>query len=463
MPEHTPATPERVLVLNPADLPVPGVHTRSEHQDRLLVLRPTPGCADRATLLRDVTTALGKHPFAPKPQHLAQPEWAHARACARTHRFHALVVDRAHRLTTERLTELATFASSIGAHLWALWSSYDDHTQAHHALAQTPPAAQTRLSADLPELAAPVRLDPPPLRRRPQALDRLPLTDVWRFRAACRARLSTQAFTEVDDHYQAAFTRVRLFHAQASAPHDYHRPFGAALTAWMRDVFLGPVTDPNLALVRLRAAQAALLHSRWWLDWNPHVLGQDPATHLPSQLDPRRAQRVAVHHHTGDAAAITLALHLCQSACFFDAIRLCDVTEDGGLITPTRDRIPAYRRSSTRIRLRPYGGTTYEELIALPVRIPAHGRRPLAAHRALRLEQGATDSDSFFVHASSPGWCDPDAQLRHGLQRLCRDLRINPTWTHGPDCPSHDRRGNGGWLATRALTLTHLEKARCTR
>lgn len=467
MPEPTPPTsPERVLVLNPTDVPVPGVHTHDKIDERLLVVRPTPGATSRASLLRDVTIALGKHPFAPQPPHLAGPEWSHARAWARTHRFHALVVDRAHRLHTDRLTELAAFAHAIDAHLWLLWSSYTDHTHAHHALLQTLPVAPTRLAAELPHLPEETRTFRPvsyPLHQRPLILGPLPLTDVWRFRAACRARLSPRAFIEVDTHYKDAFTRVRLFHAQADAPHDYYRPFSAALTAWMRDVFLGPVTDPNLALIRLRAAQAALLHSRWWLDWNPHALGPDPVAHLPSQLDHSRTRRLAIHHNIDDAAAITLALHLCQSACFFDAIRLGDVTEAGDLLTPSRNQIPSYRQSSTRNRLRPYGGTTYEELLALPIRIPAHARRPLAAYRALRLEQGATDTDPFFAHTSAPGLCDPDAQLRKGLQRLCRDLGINPTWAHGPACPAHQRRGNGGWLSARALTLTRLEERPCTR
>lgn len=124
----------------------------------------------------------------------------------------------------------------------------------------------------------------------------------------------------MDELYRTTHTQTLAWQQAARSSPDHPDDFPMALTAYLRDRLLGPLTDPQRALTRLRAAQAALLRAGWLLRWNSARLGADPAAALCGHLDRVRTRRLEGHCRTDQVAATALALHLDQSPRFFDTI-----------------------------------------------------------------------------------------------------------------------------------------------
>jgi hypothetical protein len=449
------------LVHNDADEPLPGLHdqysTSLEPEPGMLIVRPTPQAAD---LVRDVLCALDKDPHAVPKENLATL-WELARAWIGAHEVEHIIVDRAHLFTGDQIKNLV----DLGTDLTLIWSAYQRprtlplgggrQMQVHSVLAYA-----VSLGARLRD--RPRRTFPSPSERFPD----LPQVDFPRFRAACRDRLSPHAFTRVDELYRTTYTQTLHWERSVRDTPGHPDDFPVVLTAHLRDSLLGPLgslTDPQRALIRLRAAQAALLRTGWLLRWNPARLGPDPATALCGHLDKIRTRRLQGHCRTDHVAATALALHLDQAPRFFDAITCQDVDDSGSLLWHRTPDVPHYPHPTHNTRPRPvrdFTRTEYAELTQQPVRLPPHARTLMAAHRLRRAFQGATGSDPFFVHTDSPGRANPELGLRNGVRTLCRDLRVDRPWLHSHQCQRGADIGEvprlGGWMRHRALSLTPL-------
>lgn len=454
------------LVHNDGDEPLPGLHdqyaTSLEPDPSLLIVRPTPQAADPHTLVRDVLRALDKDPHAVPKENLATL-WELTRAWVGAHKVEHVIVDRAHLLPGDQIRNLA----DLGCDLTLIWSAYERprtlplgdgrQMQVHSVLAYA-------MSLGSRLRNRPWRTFPSPAERFPD----LPQVDFPRFRAACRDRLSPHGFARVDELYRTTYTQTLAWQRTARDTPGHPDDFPVVLTAYLRDSLLGPLgslTDPQLALIRLRAAQAALLRTGWLLRWNPARLGPDPAAALCGHLDKIRTRRLQGHCRTDHVAATALALHLDQGPRFFDAIRYQDVTPAGELIwrgAPDTPRYPAPYSAKRPPPARDFTRTEYGELTGQPVRLPVSARLLMAAHRAYRTLQGATGTDPFFAHPDQPGQLSPEQGLLSGVRALCRDMGADRPWTHSHQCQRGSDVGQiprlGGWMRHRALSLTPLAK-----
>ncbi|MDE3721397.1 hypothetical protein PWG71_08350 [Nocardiopsis sp. N85] len=457
---------ELTLVHNAGDEPLPGIH--HQRADSALgarphlIVHPTPQATGSLALIRDTMRALGKDPRA-LPTGTPGELWRLARAWMRAHGVRHVVVDRAHLLADEQIRALA----EVECDLTLIWSNgqaprIPPLERDRNLRVQNTYTFAVTLSGALRQGAAPPT--PPPTVDVPD----LPLVDFPRFRAACRDRLGRAAFARVDEIYQATLART-LDWEQGARDGD----FTVSLTAYLRDGLIGALVDPHLALLRVRAAQAALLRTGWLLRWNTTRLGPDPAAALRGHLDLTRTHRLYRHYRTDHVAATVLALHLDQDPRFFDTITGQDVTPAGQLQWQHPPTIPVYpTRYSIRRRRHPplpeprrdRYGTEYEELTGA-VRLPAHIRLFMAAHLAHRHHQGALDIDPFFVHpdyVSFPRGRSPVPGLLTGVRALCRDLFVDRPWTHSTRCQDGDGRTPrlGGWMRLRGLSLSRLPGAR---
>jgi hypothetical protein len=221
---------------------------------RRIVVRPTPGADDRLTLALDVLAAAGKNPEVVRAEKPGPATWELAAAWLIAARIEDLVVDRAHDLTSERVTDLAALGAGIGATVWLMWSDSSPWTDAAQKLTaeghQVTPVSWNTAARQLPVLA---RTIPAPVRR--EAGPALPGSDFPTFLADCRRLLSPRVFAQVATQFHAAAERSEdwLDSDQGARPVQRLR-----LVGWLRDEQLGPVTSAPAALIVLRATQAAL-------------------------------------------------------------------------------------------------------------------------------------------------------------------------------------------------------------
>jgi hypothetical protein len=174
----------------------------SSGEDGRVVVRPTPGAVDLATLGLDVLVAAGKYPGAAKTERVTAMAWEISRAWMRGRGVRDVVVDRAHRLTKPQAVALADFTAGVGASLWLVWGGRKSPADLHGALVSAGggrvveqiglwefraqlPATAVELTARVPGGSWPV----------------LPAGDFTTFLAACRRHLSRVEFEPVAQLY----------------------------------------------------------------------------------------------------------------------------------------------------------------------------------------------------------------------------------------------------------------------
>ncbi|MFI6536751.1 hypothetical protein ACIBHY_30170 [Nonomuraea sp. NPDC050547] len=492
--ERPPFDPPRVLVIRNVfdQAPIPPAIAKALTVDHgRVVIRPTPGATDPATLALDVLTALGKHPHAARTER-AQPHALHySAAWLIGARVSDLLVDRAHLLHPDRLGDLLRLAEQIGATLWLLCA----REASHLADLQTSLPALTRRIVQTREVSylsysfEPADDSPPPDGRpanrasaRPLAgrnitptsrtpgWPELPSADFTTFLAACRRHLPGHAFTPVAAEFSAIAARAdswTLTHQSLAAVSD--DVFTAHLAAWLRDHILGPADDAGHALIRLRAVQASLFLHGILLRWDPSTLGPQPAQKLPGTLTPAIAHRLATMCRTEFAAATALSLHLNHGPTYFETLRCADIDPEAATIT-TPDHIddhdmlptnPKHRRPWPVVRARFLADARRELSLGTTIHLPAAAGWLLAAHLAHRHLQGASADDPYFLHATQPHR-SPAAALVQGIRRTCQSLQLpTPPWLHTGDCKFGADRGlihrTQGWLTERCLTVHLLD------
>ncbi|MFC5753616.1 hypothetical protein [Actinomadura rugatobispora] len=443
-----------------------------------VVVRPTPGAGDVATLGLDLLVAIGKHPRAAKNERRTGFSWELGTAWLEGTGARDVIIDRAHLLGADQLTRLAATAITIGANLWLLWSTPTNPFH-DHAVARARGLFDDRTQMlDLWEFQR--RLPPPA--RPPLAAGHtdqrtwpaLPAADFTTFLAACRRRLPREQFATVQAvFYDTAEATDAWYEAVLDDPagphlHLTHGLTGAqvtgAVTGWLRDHTVGPAPTPHAALIRLRAVQAALLVRGILLRWQPDALGPDPARRLPGDLTPTIAARLHTIARTDAAAATALALHLNHTASRLGELTLADIAPDGAQVRgPGVGRPPArrvHRLPSIFDAARPRAEDTAWREVAgpEPILVPRHARTLLTAHLAYRRGQDATDDDPLFPH---PQHRNPVTMLRETIRRTCRTLGLDPPWMHPGSCVNGLDVGQiprtVGWLVERGLTVTALD------
>ncbi|MES9604027.1 MULTISPECIES: hypothetical protein [Actinomadura] len=416
-----------------------------------VVVRPTPGALDVLTLGLDLLVAIGKHPHAARDERCSAFSWKLGTAWLQGTGARDVVVDRAHLLSADQLTELATATAGIGANLWLLWSTptnpFHDHAV---AVARGLFGDRTQM-LDLWEFQR--RLPPPELpplatgHTDPAAWPVLPAADFTTFLAACRRRLTRADFATVQAvYYDTAEATDTWYSVVLNEPTGLHvRPTAGltgaqvtgAVTGWLRDHAVGPAPTPHAALIRLRAVQAALLVRGILLRWQPDALGPDPARRLPGDLTERIAARLHTIARTDAVAATALSLHLNHTSYRFGELRIEDIAPDGSKI-----RGPGVGRHPVQRLYRPLNGydtarsraedNAWRELAGpQPIAFPHHARALLTAHLAYRCGEGAADHDPLFAH---PDHRNPATMLREAIRRTCRTLGLDPPWMHPRNC-----------------------------
>ncbi|GAA4102737.1 hypothetical protein [Nonomuraea soli] len=487
--ERPPFTPPRVvLVRNVADhAPLPRAIAKVLTLDHgRVVVRPTPGASDTATLALDVLTALGKHPHAARNERAQNQAWQYGAAWLIGARISDLIVDRAHLLHPDRLADLVRLAERTGASLWLLWTGHPPAELEHALAALTQRVVEVRElpylsycfdpAEDLPADRATDRSAARPLVGRsiaptPQASPwpALPSADFTTFLAACRRHLPGHAFTRVAGEFYAVAARAESWMLTHRTLIVSGPAFTAHLAALARDHILGPADDANHALIRLRALQAALFLQGVLLRWDPAALGPEPARRLPGTLTGPIAHRLSTMCRTELAAATALSLHLNHGPTYFEALRCADIDPDAATIT-TPDHIddhdmlptnPKHRHPWPVVRARFLADARRELSLGTTLHLPAAAGWLLAAHLAHRRLQGANADDPFFVHPSQPHR-SPAAALTEGIRRTCQTLQLaTPPWLHTGDCKFGADRGlvhrTQGWLTERCLTAHLLD------
>lgn len=431
---------------------------------RCTLVRPTPEAADRDTFALDLLAAVGKNPETLAAERLGTTAWNHARAWLAAAATSDLVIDRAHRLAAEQLGDLATLAAWLGCRVWLIWSGGGEL----HAAFATAHTAGVPAASILPDLLR--HLLPLPPSTTPAVTrfeDRvLPTAEFTTFRAACRRLLSPREFAHVDQLYLEAASRADLWmRHQGGLREQGLQGFGGALAAWLRDVQLGPHTHPGTALITLRATQAALFIRGVLLRWNPTPLGPDPAGRLCGTIDARHCP----HHlyagaKTAPAAITVLSLHLNQPPLYFNCWRIHHAARDGATLSAPgathHHHVPQYL-GYPDYRAAIAAGSGVEEIAcAHTIRLPEPVRVILAAHRAYRLLQGASEVDPLFV-APRTGEQATYAGMRQTAIRTAERLHRSPPWLHrdpcrfGADIGLRDRVF--GWLVERGLSVHLLD------
>ncbi|RJL23168.1 hypothetical protein [Bailinhaonella thermotolerans] len=481
------AAPTAVIVVdNPADDAAAAAHLAAlttpyaAHGGRVII-RPTPGAADAATLGLDVLAAAAKNPTAAKTERLTHASWDLAAAWLRGMTISDVVVDRAHRLTADQLRAVTALAGTAHAVLWLICGNPRPHpgdlaSRVRAAAAQarfTVGVEQISLGEFVARLPAPSPPPGPSLQEEIAAASArwppLPAEDFLTFLAQARRLLPRAAFTDVADLYFAVAERADAWlqaREQLSTPgQEFACGLQGALAGWLRDHILGPAPTPPVALVSLRAVQAALFTEGYLLAWDQDGLGPDPARCLAGTLTPQLGRALATMCRTDAAAATALSLHLNHGPAHFDLIRCADVAPDGSLIRPQAAHIcspPPY----TSIRWNSSWGphrtpdAAYEEMTREPIVIPPAVQPVLAAHLAWRLREAEHDYDPLFGHPSEPAVRPPTQLLRRAIVRTCRRLGVRAPWIHGTDCAHGTDIGYTPrprtWMSERGLMLHSL-------
>ena len=431
---------------------------RYRRPQRATLVRPTPGATDRATLALDVLVGLYKNPQTLAGERLGGAGWDYARAWLAAGATSDLVVDRAHQLVPDRVADLAELGAWSSIRVWLIWSGGGDLDAAVTVIR----AAGLPVDTVMPHLLRPLLPLPAHERSVPFRFESrtLPTAEFTTFRAACRRLLSPREFDHVDALYLDAATRTDLWltHHERRDAGDRQR-FGAALATWLRDSQLGPHADPGTALITLRATQAALFIHGVLLRWDPATLGPEPAARLCGTIDVRRAPHDLYAGATTAAAAITaLSLHLNQPPHYFGCWRVRHAAVDGATLTAPaggdhRHDVPAYLHHDERRAAIETSSGVEEIPCAHTVALPEPMQVILAAHRAYRLLQGATEHDPLFDQGQ--------AGMRETAWRTATHLHRVPPWLHRDPCRYGGdiglRRRVFGWLVERGLSVHLLD------
>jgi len=472
-----------VIVLNPGDDVAAVRRLDALGGPGRLVVRPTPG-GSGYDLALDVLAATGKSParlIEDKPP--VAVAFRQAAAWLTAAHVTDVLVDRAHRLTPSAIKALAGIARTTGATLWLIHATDPgDHPEKRlrtlaeagcQATAVTFEDFCTSLPLPAPAITAPRNRDadlPWPIEQWPE----LPLADFPLFLATCRRQLPGDLYSAVrfllDQEVDATTGWIER---QTRRPRALEP---GRLVARLRDHRLGPAPDPATALIRLRAAQIALLLRGHHLRWAPARLGPDPAARLTTRLTTKVAAALHVSGDTAGAAATVLALHFSTGTYGFGLIQCGHVPADGRHLhmpppeDPERNIRPPWLPEQRNI----FDGIAEHMSPAQfaylfgtePIPVPPAAAPILAAHLAYRRAEGAGDSDPYFVHPKTPGVHNPERGLREAVLRNCHRLHLSPAWLHRGHCRHGDGLLDGhlpghlAWTEARALTYSRLDRQR---
>ncbi|MGW0670670.1 hypothetical protein [Streptomyces sp. NPDC002746] len=488
-PAARPVVPHRTVrvVIDANDDPALGRRLAALETTTRIVVRPTP--ARSATdLVWDILAAAGKNPAAVHSPRLNVPDaWKAVAAWLSAAHVTDVIVERAHRLVANESLELARLADRIDADLWLIWSSPADPTRTCNAieslgrsrrhggrLPHSGPHREVRAIGistfqGLLPLPAPAHHQPlnPDEHADPDAdWPALPTVDFPLFLATCRRHLAGNTFDQLNHAYRAEAQRTDDFvrrHRHELTPVRTRGEFQRQLNAYLRDERLGTAASGRLALIRLRAIQAALLTRGVLLRWQPTALGPAAPDRLTTWLTPGicRALRATVSTH---AAAVTvLSLHLTAAPDRF-AHLLCRNIDEAGhyLYLPTLADHALHLRADWAHHLDrhdedecpSYGHTTGKTLF------PPYAADIIAAHLAHRRADGAGTRRRFFADPKNPEHDATDRTLTEVVLRTCRRIGVDPLWLHRGLC--HGTQLGGGpapltdWMAARRLDVEIL-------
>ncbi|MFF9432041.1 hypothetical protein [Streptomyces sp. NPDC014746] len=488
-PAARPAVPRRTVrvVIDAADDPALGRRLAALETTRRIVVRPNP-VRSTTDLVWDVLAAAGKNPAAVHSPRLSVADaWKAVAAWLSAARVTDVIVERAHRLLPGEPLELARLADRIDADLWLIWSSPADPTRTCNSieslgrsrrgggrLPHSGPHREVRVIGisifhDLLPLPAPAHhqpLNPDEHADTDADWPALPTADFPLFLATCRRRLAGDTFDQLNHAYRAEAQRTDEFvrrHRHDFTPGRTPGEFQRQLNAYLRDERLGTAASGRLALIRLRAIQAALLTRGVLLRWQPAALGPAAPDKLTTWLTPGicRALRATVSTHA--AAATVLSLHLTAAPDRF-AHLLCRNVDEAGhyLYLPTFADHAIYLRADWAHQLDrhdedecpSYAHTTGKTLL------PPYAANIIAAHLAHRRADGAGTRRRFFADPKNPELEATDRALTEVVLRTCRRIGVDPLWLHRGLCQGTQLGGGPApltdWMTARRLDVEIL-------
>ncbi|MDQ0935132.1 hypothetical protein [Streptomyces turgidiscabies] len=451
-----------------------------------IVIRPNP-VRSATDLVWDVLAAAGKNPAAVHSPRLSVADaWKAVAAWLSAAHVTDVIVERAHRLLPGEPLDLAKLADAIDADLWLIWSSPADPTRTCNSieslgrsrrnggrLPQSGPHREVQVIGisifhDLLPLPAPAHHQPlHPDEHADIDWPALPTADFPLFLATCRRRLAGDTFDQLNITYRAEAQRTDEFvrrHRHELTPGRTPGEFQRQLNAYLRDERLGTAASGRLALIRLRAIQAALLTRGVLLRWQSAALGPAAPDRLTTWLTPGicRALRATVSTH---AAAVTvLSLHLTAAPDRFVHLLCRNVDEAGRyLYLPTFADHAVYLRADWAHQLDrrdedecpSYAHTTGKTTL------PPYAADIIAAHLAHRRADGAGTRRRFFADPKNPELEASDRALTEVVLRTCRRIGVDPLWLHRGSCQGGTQLGSGpapitDWMAARRLDVELL-------
>jgi len=331
----------------------------------VMVIRPAPSTTTLGGLTLATLAALGKPVDV---RSAGRPPWRLAQAWTAGHQPDAIVLDRAHTPPAKVLAATLALAAETTATLWLIDAGHGPRRRCSDRLprrAQYTTAPPQQLATL--RRASPAEPDPPAIP------DLLPTADFLTFRAVCARRLNPATATAVDAVYRETFTDFLSLGLGARSsdsdqrvvawnlPHD--------LTVNLARHFYTSASAGE-ALVRLRAAQAALLRAGFLLH---HVAGLhelSPASHLLCPLTSHVAATLHAELSTSRAAAA--ALHL--------------LTPDDWQYRTTPRTIAGIAGDASFLGHHRHSG----------IPVPAPARPILRAHLTWRRQDGAAGNDPLF-------------------------------------------------------------------
>lgn len=487
-PAARPAVPHRTVrvVIDAGDDPNLNRRLATLEAPTRIVVRPNP-VRSTTDLVWDVLAAAGKNPAAVHSPRLSVADaWKAVAAWLRAARVTDVIVERAHRLLSGEPLDLAKLTDAIDADLWLIWSSPADPTRTCNSieslgrsgrnggrLPHSGPHREVRVIGisvfhDLLPLPAAAHhqplnpdehADPDPDADWPT----LPTADFPLFLATCRRRLAGDTFDRLNLTYRTEAQRTDEFvrrHRHELTPTRTSGEFQRQLNAYLRDERLGTAASGRLALIRLRAIQAALLTCGVLLGWQPAALGPAAPDRLITWLTPGvcRALRATVSTH---AAVTVISLHLAAAPDRFSHLLCRNIDEAGRyLYLPTFADHAVYLRADWAHQLDrrddecpSYAHTTGKTTL------PPYAADIIAAHLAHRRADGAGTRRRLFADPKNPELEASDRALTETVLRTCRRIGVDPLWLHRDSC--HTQLGGGlapltDWMAARRLDVEIL-------
>ncbi|MFJ4741107.1 hypothetical protein [Streptomyces sp. NPDC088775] len=488
-PAARPAVPHRNVrvVIDAADDPDLNRRLGALEAPTRIVVRPNP-VRSATDLVWDVLAAAGKNPAAIHAPRLSVADaWKATAAWLSAAGVTDIIVERAHRLLPGEPLDLAKLTDRIDADLWLIWSSPADPTRTCNSLESlgrsrrnggrlphSGPHRDVRVIGisifhDLLPLPAPAHQQPlnPDEHADPDAdWPALPTADFPLFLATCRRRLAGDTFDQLNLTYRAEAQRTDEFvrrHRNELTPNRTPGEFQRKLNAYLRDERLGPAASPRLALIRLRAIQAALLTRGVLLRWQSAALGPAAPDRLTTWLTPGICRTLRATVSTHAAAVTVLSLHLTAAPDRF-AHLLCRNVDEAGryLYLPTFADAAVYLRTDWAHDLDrrdedecpSYAHTTGKSLL------PPYAADIIAAHLAHRRADGAGTRRRFFADPKNPDLDATDRALTEAVLRTCRRIGVDPLWLHRGSCLT-GQLGAGpapltDWMAARRLDVDIL-------